>query len=80
MVIKQAFIKQKAFTFKRGLNRGIPLSPSEINMRNSILQALLTRICLIKEYLICSFMLIISVLVEHIKALIIMENNQYDIL
>ena len=42
-------IKQKAFTLKHGLNRGIHLSPSEINMQNSVIQALLTRIHLIKE-------------------------------
>ena len=34
----------KGITFKHGLNRGINLSPSEINMWNSILQSLLTRI------------------------------------
>ena len=34
----------RAFTFKHGLNRGILLSPSEMNMRNSVLQALLARI------------------------------------
>ena len=63
MVIKQASsIKQETFTFKRGLNRGIHLSPSEVIMWNSVLQALLTRICLVKECFICSFMPIISVL------------------
>ena len=57
-VIKQALSKkQETFTFKRGLNRGTHSSPSEMIMRNSILQTLLTRICLI-----CSFMLIILVL------------------
>ena len=50
--------KLKAFTFKHGLNRGIRLSPSEMNMRNSVLQALLARIRLIKEY----FTPVISVL------------------
>ena len=41
--------KQKAFTLQCGLKRGIYSSPSEMNMRNSILQALLTRIRLINE-------------------------------
>ena len=35
-------IKQKAFTFKHSLNRGIYSSSSEINMQNSVIQALLT--------------------------------------
>ena len=39
-VYKQAFMfeKIKPFTFKHGLNRGIYLSLSEMNMRNSVLQ------------------------------------------
>ena len=37
-------IKQKIFTFKHSLNRGIHSSPSKINMRNFVIQALLTRI------------------------------------
>ena len=49
-------IKQEIFTFKCGINRGIHLSPSEVIMQNSVVQVLLTRIRLIKECLICSFM------------------------
>ena len=45
-------IKQKVFTFKHSLNRGIHSSPSKISMWNSILQALLTRTRLIKECVI----------------------------
>ena len=37
-------MKQKVFTFKHSRNRGIHSSPSKISMRNSIIQALLTRI------------------------------------
>ena len=37
-------IKQRVFTFKHSLNRGIHSSPSKICMWNSIVQALLTRI------------------------------------
>ena len=50
--------------------RGIRLSPSEMKMRNSILQALLARICLIKECVIYSFTPVISVLFEYVKALL----------
>ena len=51
VVIKQAFqYKTKGiFTLKCGLKRGIYSYPSEINMRNSVLQALLTRIRLINK-------------------------------
>ena len=45
-------MKQKVFTFKHSLNRGIHLSPSKISMRNSVIQALLTRIHLMKECVI----------------------------
>ena len=41
-------LKIKVFTFKHGLNRGIHLSPSELNKQNSVLQVLLARIRLIK--------------------------------
>ena len=52
----------KAFTFKFSINRGIHLFPSEVYMQNSILQALLTHICLIKECVIYSFTPTFSVL------------------
>ena len=55
-------IKQKVFTFKHNLNRGIHLSPSKISMQNSVTQALLTRISLIEECVIFSFKLMNSVL------------------
>ena len=43
VIIKQAFeYEQKVFTFKHSLNIGVCLSPSEMNMRNSLLHALLT--------------------------------------
>ena len=45
-------IKQKVFTFKHSLNRGIHSSPSKISMQNSVIQALLTRICLIRLVII----------------------------
>ena len=47
-------IKQKLFTFKHSLNRGIHSSPSKISklMWNSVIRALLTRIRLIKECMI----------------------------
>ena len=50
-------VKQKVFTFKHCLNRGIHSSPSKISMRNSVIEALLTRIRLIKESVIFSFTL-----------------------
>ena len=59
---KLLYSKIKAFTFKHRLNSGIRLSPSEMNMRNSVLQALLARIRLIKECVIYSFTPVISVL------------------
>ena len=49
-----------------GLKRGIYSSPSEMNMRNSVLQALLTRIHLINEMRSYSFTPIFSVFLEHI--------------
>ena len=54
MVIKQAFqYKTKGIcTLKRGLNKRIRSSPSEMNMRNSVLQVLLTRKRLIEECII----------------------------
>ena len=52
-------IKQKVFTFKHSLNRGIHLSPSKISMRNFVSQGLLTRIRLIKECMIFSFTLVL---------------------
>ena len=55
-------LKIKAFTFNHGLNRGIRLSPSEINMQNSVLQALLACIRLIQECIIYSFTPVISAL------------------
>ena len=55
-------ITQKLFTIKHSLNRGIHSSLSKISMQNSVIQPLLTRICLIKECVICSFTLRISVL------------------
>ena len=54
-------IKQKVFTFKHSLNREIHLSSSKISMRNSVIQALLTRIRLIKECAIFSFKLVLFV-------------------
>ena len=55
-VRKQALsIKQKAFTFKHCQNWGILLSPNEINMQNSVIQALLPRMHLIKECMIYNF-------------------------
>ena len=48
-------IKQKVFTFENSLNRGIHSSPSNISMRNSVIQVVLTRIRLIKECVIFSF-------------------------
>ena len=63
MVINDLWdIKQKAFTFKHSLTREIHSSPSKISRQNSITQALLTRIHLIKECMIFSFTLRISVL------------------
>ena len=55
-------IKQKVFTFKHSLNRGIHSSPSKISMRNSVIQVLLTRTRLIKECVIFNFTLTIAVL------------------
>ena len=54
--------ENKGINFKHGLNRGIRLSPSETNMRNSVLQVLLARIRLIQECVIYSFTPVISVL------------------
>ena len=59
---KRLCSKTKAFTLKHGLNRGIRLSQSEMNMRNSVLQVLLARIRLVKECVIYSLTLVISVL------------------
>ena len=42
-------VENKGIYFKRGLNRGIHSSPSEKNMRNSVIKALLARIRLIKN-------------------------------
>ena len=45
LVIKQAFeykTRVHVFTLRHSLNRGIHLSPIKINMRNSVIQALLT--------------------------------------
>ena len=70
MVLNKSFsIKLKAFTFKRGLYRGNHLSPSDLNIRNSVLQTLLIRIRLIKECVIYSFT---PMYLEPVKALIIM--------
>ena len=55
-------IKQKVFTFKHSLNRGIYSPTSKISMQNSVIQALLSCIHLIKECMIFSFTLMISVL------------------
>ena len=55
-------IKQKVFTFKHSLNRGIHPSPSKLSMWNSVIQALLIRIRLIRECVIFSFTLMNSVL------------------
>ena len=61
IVIKQAFeYKTKVFAFKGSLNRGIHLSPSEMNVRNSVLQVQLARIHLIKECVIYNFEQMIS--------------------
>ena len=59
-VYKQAFMFENKGIYP--LNRGIHLSPSEMNMRNSILQALLVRIRLVKECMIYMFTSVISVL------------------
>ena len=73
MVIKQAFqYKTKAFTLKCGLKRGIYSSPSEMNMRNSVLQALLTRIRLINEMrIVIPSHQYFQCFLEHVKVLII---------
>ena len=63
MVInKHLSMKIKVLTFIHGLNRGIHSSPSEMNIRNSILQVLLAHIRLIKECVIYSFSPIFLVL------------------
>ena len=63
MVIKQALsIKQKVFTFKHSLNRRVYSSPGIISMRNSVIQALLTRTRLINECVIYNFTIMISLL------------------
>ena len=55
-------IKQKVFTFKHNQNWGIVLSPNEINIQNSVIQALLPFVCLIKECMIYNFTQMILVL------------------
>ena len=52
----------KGIISKHSLNRGFHSSPSKISLRNSIIHVLLTRIHLIKESVIFSFTLRISVL------------------
>ena len=71
-VYKQAFIK--AFTFKHGLNRGIHVSPSEMNMQNSVLPALLARIRLIKECMIYSYSYVPSCHLYNICMATCMQN------
>ena len=73
MVIKQAFqYKQKAFTVKCGLKRGIYSSPSEMNVRNTVLQALLTCIRLINEMrIVIASHQYFQCFLEHVKILII---------
>ena len=58
-------------TFKHGLNKGIHLSPSEMNniMWSSVLQVLLTRLHLTKECMIYSFT---PINLEFVKELITM--------
>ena len=76
MLIKQAF--QYKTKSKRGLNRGTYSSPSEMNMQNSVLQALLTHKRLIKECVIYSLTLLFGVCINHYSSR--MESNQHDIL
>ena len=52
-------IKQKVVIFKHNLNRRIHSYQSKISMRNSVMQALLTHIRLIKECVIFSFTLVL---------------------
>ena len=66
-------MKQKEFTLKRSLNKWIGSSPSETSMRNSVLQALLTRICLINKF--ASLSVIWS---NHNNS--IMESNQHSLM
>ena len=60
-------IEQKVFTFKHGLNIGRSIwainnsSPSTMNKRKFVLQALLTRIRLTMRCVICGLMTIVSV-------------------
>ena len=74
MVINKPFsIKQKAFTLKCGLKRGIYSSPSEMNMRNSVLQSLLTRIRLINEMrIVITSRQYFQCFLEQVKVLIIL--------
>ena len=60
MVIKSFEYKQKVFVNLQ-IRIGIRLSPSEMNMWNSILQVLLTHTHSTKECMIRSFIPIISV-------------------
>ena len=63
MVINKVLsIKEKVVTFKHNLNRGIHLSASKISKWNSVVQAFLTCLHLIKGYMIYSFTLMISAL------------------
>ena len=80
MALKYAFEYKKVFTlvftFEDSLNRGIYLSPSKSNMRNSVTLALLTHIRLIKEYMVYLFTLKFLVLFWHNDS--IMGSNQQD--
>ena len=57
--------------FSATLKRGIYSSPSEMNMRNSVLQALLTRIRLINEMcIVIASHHYFQCFLEHVKVLI----------
>ena len=73
IVIKQAFqYKTKGIYLKCGLKRGIYSSPSKMNMRNSVLQALLTRIRLINEMrIVIASHQYFQCFLEHAKVLVI---------
>ena len=73
-------IRQKVFTFKHSLNRGIHSSPSKISMRNSVIQALLTRIRLINKRM-RDFQFHTSIIWSiNYNASVIESNIHYDVM
>ena len=77
-------MKQKVFTFTHSLNRGIHSSPSKIRMRNSVIQALLTRIATLNKGM-CDLQLVhtndFSIIWSiNYNAIVIRSNSHCDLI